>query len=175
MRIDPEPSGPSEPPGTAAALLLGTRSGRLFALPLHTTLELLEHADPLRVPGRAPHALGLVGWRGRRIPLVDADGLLDAAAVPQDAPRYALAVAWQSAPGAAPDYGALVVAGVPEIVRVEDRVACPLPDDGAAWSRFALSCFLRAGRPVPILDTARLFGGCRDDLTSCLPPVRTSP
>ncbi len=38
-----------------------------------------------------------------------------------------------------------------------DAMACELPADHDLWPRLALSCFVHEGRPVPILDTERLF------------------
>jgi hypothetical protein len=50
----------------------------------------------------------------------------------------------------------------PESVEVSDAQACDLPTTGERgytphWAELALSCFLRQGQKIPILDVAYLF------------------
>lgn len=40
-----------------------------FALPLHTVEEALDAPEPFRPPGLDERCLGLLEWRGRRVPL----------------------------------------------------------------------------------------------------------
>lgn len=130
-----------------------------LALPLHTTLEIVENPDILPVPGAAPHARGLLLWQENWIPVIDLARLL----LPQIAPtagtsKYILVLAFQRVPGQPLEYGALVLPVLPETVFVDDSMACKLPDDSPFWPEISLSCFSYRGEAIPIVDTGRLFG-----------------
>jgi chemotaxis signal transduction protein len=143
----------------AIARLIARAHGEFAALPPHTTLEIVEHPKAEPVPGGAAHALGLMPWQGQRLPLIDLDRLAGQPASTPAVARYALVVAYQIAPGQPVRHGALALHELPQTVQVADADCCALPAEGAAlWSRAALSCFRHAGRAVPVLDTARLFG-----------------
>lgn len=160
MRPDVDLSaGASAQPGARAiARLLAWAPGRWVALPPHTTLEVIERPQPVAVPGAPRHALGLLAWQRQWLPMIDLRALLENGAPASTRPPYALIVAWQPAPGARVAHGALALDALPETVSVEDRAACPLPqDDGIEWTGRALACFSHSGRPVPILDTGSLL------------------
>jgi chemotaxis signal transduction protein len=140
----------------ATARIVQDRGSVRFALPTHTTQEIVELPKAVPVPGAPRHALGLMAWQGSRIPLIDVAVLLGAAQSREQQSRYALVVAMQPAPGAAVEYGALALDSLPESMEVPDSAACELPQS-QAWQRVAISCFEQHGVPVPILDTARLF------------------
>ena len=127
-----------------------------IAFPPHTTLEIVDHPQPVAVPGAAPHALGLMEWQGRRIALIDAAALLGFAPPRTSAPRYGLVLALQTHDGAAIEHGAIALDALPETITVTDDDTCTLPAD-AAWRRVSLACIAHQGRPVPIVDTAALF------------------
>ena len=145
---------------SATARLLEYAHGAFIALPPHTTLEIIEHPVFLVVPGAAYYAYGLMPWQGRHIPLIDFDAVQRAhqSLHRTAAPRYALVVAYQSAPYAPLEHGAIGLAGLPQTIQVKDSEWCDLPIDGDIWPLLALSCFRHDGLTVPILDTARLFG-----------------
>jgi chemotaxis signal transduction protein len=158
----PEVVGRDLPEATtarAAARLLEYAHHAYVALPPHTTLEIIEHPVVLAVPGAAYYAYGLLPWQGRHIPMIDFDAVQRAHQTAHRiaAPRYALVVAYQSAPHAPLEHGAIGLAGLPQVIHVEDRDWCDLPTDSDMWPLLALSCFRYEGSVVPILDTARLF------------------
>ncbi|MCX7257232.1 MAG: chemotaxis protein CheW [Polaromonas sp.] len=148
----------------APARLLHYSAGHSVALPVHTTIELLDSAVTVEVPGAAHYCQQLVSWRGQWLALLDLEALLrtgttavataTAAAV---APRYVLVVAYQCAPRSPLEYGAIGLPALPQTVSVSDQMACPLPADSTLWPQLALSCFAHEERAVPILDSARLF------------------
>ena len=141
----------------AARIVACGRAGRLAFAP-HVTLELVEHPVPVAVPGMARHACGLLAWQERRLPMIDLEALL-APGAKRTAPwRYALVLAWQAAPGAPVQQGAIALDTLPDLVTVSDTQACAWPADCSA-RRFALAWFDFGGSAVPILDTGRLFGG----------------
>ena len=149
-----------EAPGArASARLLEYCHGSCIALPVHTTLELLENPVYLAVPGAAYYAYGLMSWQGRQIPLIDFDALQRAHQSPHRsaAPRYALVVAYQSVPYQPLEYGAISLSGLPQTVDVQDSDWCELPTDSDIWPWLSISCFRHAGSAVPVVDTARLF------------------
>jgi chemotaxis signal transduction protein len=139
---------------SAIARVIDCGGGRLAALPPRATLELLEQPQWLRVPGAARHALGLLAWQGRRIPLIDVGALMGLCGKAQ-APRYALVVAWQ---GRAVEHGGIALDRLPEFVNVDDGMACGLPPE-SGWAQLAAACFRHGGKAVPILDAGRLFDG----------------
>jgi chemotaxis signal transduction protein len=142
----------------AIARLLAWAPARFVALPAHTTLEVIEHPEPVDVPCAPGYVLGLLAWQQQWLPMIDLRAFLEGALPVRKRPRYALIVAWQSAPGARIEHGALGLESLPETVSVDDGAACLLPlDDGIAWAGIALACFSHGGQPVPILDTARLL------------------
>lgn len=81
--------------------LLPWRADRDAALPPHACIEVVEAPAFVPVPGGPYYALGLMPWRGGRIPLLDLEVLLRAVprAGPAQPPRWALVVAWPSPDG----------------------------------------------------------------------------
>lgn len=148
-----------EPSARAAARLVEYARGAYVALPPYATLEIIEHPVVLTVPGAAYYSYGLLAWQGQHIPMIDFDALQRAyqSAHRITAPRYALVVAYQSAPHLPLQHGALGLAGLPQTIHVGDSNFCNLPANGDLWPLLALSCFRHDGHVVPILDTARLF------------------
>ncbi len=134
-----------------------------IALPIHTTLEIVEEIEIVPVPGAASHAVGLLLWQEQWLPVVDLGRLLQepglaAASVVTEKPRYLLVLAYQRVPGQALEYGAIVLPLLPETIFIGDDAACPLPDDNPLWPLISLSCFTYKDAPTPIVDTGRLFG-----------------
>jgi purine-binding chemotaxis protein CheW len=142
--------------GAAVARIVRDRGGVRFALPAHTTLEIVDHPQAVRVPGARPYALGLLAWQGERIALIDFAVKLGAAARRTQPPRYALVVAYQSAPGAPMGHGAIALDTLPDSVMVDDDAACALPES-RTWRDIAIACFEQDGLPVPVVDTAALM------------------
>lgn len=150
----------------APARLLHYSAGHSVALPVHTTIELLDSAVTVEVPGAPHYCQQLVRWRGQWLALLDLEALLHAgtgttaaatATAAAVAPRYVLVIAYQCAPRSPLEYGAIGLPALPQTVSVSDQMACPLPADSALWQQLALSCFAHEERAVPILDSARLF------------------
>jgi chemotaxis signal transduction protein len=140
----------------AVARIVRDRGGVHFALPAHTTLEIVERPVAVRVPASPAHALGLLAWQGKRIALIDVAVLLGASTPRTSQPRYALVLAYQPAPGAAIEHGAIAIDTLPDTIHIDDALACEAPDS-KAWRAIAISCFESGGLPVPVVDTAALF------------------
>jgi len=142
----------------APARLLEYRPGGFVAFPAHTTIALVEDPRIVEVPGVPYYCLGLMAWQGRWLPLVNLQALLRAHGEPQAAPRHVLVLAYQSAPGQAPEYGAVCAPLLVRMAEVADSQACELPQDSDLWPWISLACFTHEDHTVPVLDTARLFG-----------------
>ena len=140
----------------AVARIVRDRGGVRFALPAHTTLEIVEHPQAARVPAAPAHALGLLAWQGRRIALIDVAVQLGAAAARRQPPRFALIVAHQAAPGAPVEHGAIALDALPETVTIADTAQCALPES-RTWRDIAIACFERDGLPIPVVEASALF------------------
>ena len=62
----------------ATARLIEYVSGGYFALPPHTTMEIIEHPAIVAVPAGAYYTCGMLAWRGQYIPVIHIDTLLRA-------------------------------------------------------------------------------------------------
>jgi CheW-like domain len=155
----PQPHPQDADAPTAAAQLLQYDRGCCVALPAHTTIELLDRPQVVRVPGAAYYCDGLTRWRDQWIPVIDLHALVNAYRK-EHAPktRYLLIVAYQAAPRAPRSHGAIALPVTPGTVKVSDAAMCELPNTSDLWPLLALSCFEIKGLAVPILDTSRLFG-----------------
>jgi hypothetical protein len=151
----------------ASARWIEYEPGCQIALPVHTTMELVDNLVVVAVPGAAYYAHSMLAWRGSWIPLINLGSLLHAHvnANADSQPRYALVVAYQRAPSEPLEHGAIGLAALPLTVMVEDAAQCALPADGDLWPLIALSCFRHNGHDVPILDTACLFANYQGRLT----------
>jgi chemotaxis signal transduction protein len=141
----------------ATARIVQDRGGVRFALPAHTTLEIIDRPAAVRVPGAPAHALGLLAWQDKRIALIDVAVRLGATSMRAEPPRYALVLAYQREPDAPIEHGAIALDTLPDTTSIDDDAACAVPESDA-WRAIAISCFETGGLPVPIVDTAALFG-----------------
>jgi CheW-like domain len=152
------PAAQPELVATASARLIEYEHGRFIALPVHATLEVIERPTVVPVPGSAYYGAGVTKWQGRWLPVLDLSVLLRAYrkefATP---PRYLLVVAYQTAPRQPLRHGVLALPVLPLTVEVADSALCELPGDCDLWPLLALSCFKHEGKPVPVIDAARLF------------------
>ncbi len=54
-------------------------------------------------------------------------------------------------------FGALLLAKMPERIKVDDDLACPLPENLQTLKSLAVSCFTLDGEGIPIIDLASIF------------------
>jgi len=142
----------------AAARLLEYRRGGFVAFAPHTTMALVDSPPVVPVPGAPYYCVGLIPWQEGQVPLLDLNALLRAWPDAEPAPAgHVLVLAWQGAPGAPLEYGAVCARSLVQMIEVGDDQACELPTDSDLWPSIASSCFEHQGQVVPVVDTARLF------------------
>jgi chemotaxis signal transduction protein len=141
------------------ARLIDYAPGHTAALAPVATVALLPRPPVVAVPGAPAHALGLMAWGWRHIPLLDLALLLGSASPPQEAGEHVLVLAWQPAPGAPVLHGAVRAPALLRIAEVGDDQQCDFPVGGDAWRRLASCCLQHEGRVVPVLEVRAVFGG----------------
>jgi chemotaxis signal transduction protein len=121
-------------------------------------VHLIETPTLLDAPRTPYYCRQILVWNNLLLPAMDLAAWLRG----QPARRQrtlAGVVAYQARAGAEPDYGALLLAAIPERARVTDEQACAPPERPSGWRTLAISCFQGGGRPVPILDLPFIFTG----------------
>jgi CheW-like domain len=142
----------------APARLLEFDRGRHVALPVHTTIELIERPELVGVPGAAYYSLGMLAWQGQHLAVIDLCTLLNAHRKDgAQRPRHVLVVAYQPEPRQPVQHAAIATVSLPQTLQVGNGTQCPLPEDSDLWPLIAVSCFEHLGVRVPIIDTSRLF------------------
>lgn len=144
------------PESTAWVLALDRQL--LAAVGEREMVHLVEMPTLLEVPRSPPYCRQVLVWNDTVLPAMDLAAWLRG----QPAQRWRMLAgvfAYQARPGADPGYGALLLAGIPERVRVADEQACALPEQPSGWRAVAISCFQRGDQPIPILDLPYIFGG----------------
>lgn len=136
------------------------RAAELFAASGERELiYLIQFPKLFDVPGSPSWCRHVLNWQGRLLPAVNLEAWFNDRRSDGDYPVAAV-VAYQQAPGSVPQYGALLLAEPPQLISVDDRQSCPLPDE---WANVALACFehdvVGQPLPVPILDLYRIFSG----------------
>lgn len=152
-----EPEVAAEQTPRAPARLVELSGGIAVAFSVHATHAVLENPQPEPVLGMSRHGYGLIAWQDDHIPMIDLATLLYRRDMPGQIPRYALIVGYRDAEGGEERHGAVGLSGLPVNVLVANSDQCDLPADSPLWRDIAISCFAREGRPVPIIDTDRLF------------------
>ncbi|MCB1780681.1 MAG: chemotaxis protein CheW [Candidatus Competibacteraceae bacterium] len=122
-------------------------------------IYLIENPILLEVPLSPYYCRQVVLWNGRLLPAMDLSAWLQGQRKNARDWKLAAVVAYQTAPGVTPNYGVLLLAGIPERLRVADTQACYLPKHPDGWRELALSCFRRGEDAIPILDIPHIFTG----------------
>lgn len=144
------------PESTAWVLVLDRQL--LAAVGERELVHLIEMPVLLDVPRSPPYCRQVLVWNDTVLPAMDLAAWLREEPT-QSRQTLAGVVAYQTQPDADPEYGALLLAGIPERVRVADDQACALPARPPNWRMLAISCFRQGERPIPILDLPHIFGG----------------
>ena len=140
----------------ATAWIVQLSDGLYAAVGERQMVHLVEEPILEPVPYTPVHCRHIILWEGELLPVIDLTAwLTDQATEPAQA--SICVVSWQEHPDTAPQYGALLFAGIPRKLQVSDHHACSLPTQPAGWQAIALSSFHHDDQPVVILDLPRIF------------------
>ncbi len=141
----------------ARAWMMNVGTGRRVAAGTHHVVEYLLSPETIGLPLAPAHCPAVLIWREQIIPSVDLARLSPSQAPPTHAWHGAVVLAYQEAPSKPLRYGALLVYAAPEETWVSNDMACPLPEESAAFRYFTCACFAHQEQAIPVVDTARLF------------------
>ncbi len=145
-------------PGSSAWLLALDHSLRA-AVGERELIQLIETPILLDVPLSPSYCRQALIWNQILLPVMNLAAWLHRQSTAPPESRLAGVFGYLPAPGAKPAYGALLLAGIPERIRVTDEQACLLPKQPAGWRNLAIACFNHSGHPVPVLDLPHIFSG----------------
>jgi chemotaxis signal transduction protein len=149
---------PESTPWDSAAWVLMLDRQLLAAVGERELVHLVETPILLDVPRSPPYCRQVLVWNDTVLPAMDVAAWLRGQPA-QRQQTLAGVFAYQTRPGAAPEYGALLLAGIPARTRVADDQACALPKQPSGWRTLAISCFKQGDQPMPILDLPTIFTG----------------
>lgn len=141
------------------AYLVKINEHESVAFPAHVSQEFIDCPVLIvRVPKMATYAYGMIEWRGRWIPMIDFNSLINpkVGAAPKKTPTYCLILAYRIGDKQV-GYAAMGVTAMPEMCYVKNSDFCRLPDNSDIWSDIAVSCFVHKQRAVPIISTQKVF------------------
>ena len=142
----------------STAWMLALDRQLLAAVGERELVHLIETPTLLAVPRSPYYCQQVLVWNNTVLPAMDLAAWLRGQPV-QHQQTLAGVFAYQTRPGAEPEYGALLLAGIPTRVRVTDEQACALPKRPGNWRTLAISCFKQDDNPIPILDLLYIFSG----------------
>jgi chemotaxis signal transduction protein len=121
-------------------------------------VHLIEAPMLLEVPLSPPYCRQVLVWNNIVLPAMDLAAWLRGKPAPRQR-TLAGVFAYQARPGAAPEYGALLLASIPMRALVANDQASALPKQPNNWRALAISCFQQDDKPIPILDLPTVFTG----------------
>jgi purine-binding chemotaxis protein CheW len=131
-------------------------AGAPFALEVTRVREVVVFENWTAVPLAPPHVVGVANLRGDVVPIADARALLGLSARRSERPLRTLVIAAEGLEAALVIDGVLGLEAFAEVT--------PLDESGAEpYGRYALGFLLRADRPVPLLDPAKLLRALRGE------------
>ena len=142
----------------ATAWLVSFPGDFLAAIGEREMLHLVEAPRLEEIPQTPLHCRHVLLWEGELLPTLDLPAWLTGQPTACEH-VWAGIVGWQGQPGAMPQYGALMLTGAPQKIRVADDHACDLPEQPSAWQAVAAACVCYDNQCVPILDLPRIFSG----------------
>ena len=142
----------------STAWVLALDQQLLAAVGEREMVHLIETPTLLEVPRSPFYCRQVLVWNDAVLPAMDLAAWLRRQPAPRSQP-VAGVFAYQTRPGADPEYGALLLADIPTRTRVTDEQASLLPQQPGAWRTLAIACFKQDDQPIPILDLPHIFGG----------------
>ena len=140
----------------STAWMLALDRQLLAAVGERELVHVIETPILLDVPYSPSYCRQVLVWNDIVLPAMDLAAWLRGQPV-QHQQTLAGVFAYQTRPGAEPEYGALLLAGIPARTRVTDDQACGLPKQPGHWRTLAIACFKQGKQPIPILDLPYIF------------------
>lgn len=147
-----------ESPSDSIAWILEMDGPLRAAVGERELVHLIEMPALLEVPLCPDYCRHVLIWNDIVLPAMDLAAWLRGRSS-RRARALAGVFAYQTRPGAKPEYGALLLAGIPARARVTDESACALPKNPRNWRAVAISCFRQDDHAIPILDLPHIFTG----------------
>ncbi len=142
------------------AWLLDFGNGLQAAVAYHAMWQVLFYPKLFNVPCTPQYCSEVLIFQKRILPVFNMATLLLDKHKPFIATGNFVGVAvYQTDPNEPVNYGCLYLSKLPQRIEVSDDDACDLPEDKKYWEPLTLSCFLRDGVAIPIIDFAYLFSG----------------
>ncbi len=141
---------------TSTAWLLNLGGALRAALGERQMLHFVDAPQLLEIPETPPHCHQVLIWQDNILPVMDLGAWLGVSAAPDELAFTGIA-AYQEHPEQPPQYGALLLAGIPTRVQVNDDQVCELPGQPRGWQYLAMSCFTHDDQAIPILNLPSIF------------------
>ena len=142
------------------AWLLDFGNGLQAAVAYHEMWQVLFSPKLFDVPCTPQYCSQVLIFQKRILPVLNLATLLLDTQKPFIATGKIVGVAvYQTNPNEPVNYGCLYLSKLPQRIEVSDDDACDLPEEQKYWEPLTLSCFLRDGVAIPIIDFAYLFSG----------------
>jgi hypothetical protein len=147
------------------AWILSVARDRRAAVGAFEVVHVLTHSPVLfHVPLAPAHCRTVMLWEDRLLPVVDLHALITNGEAAVEASKIGgleqliAVVAYEPDPQQPPEFGALLLASLPERASVGNVDACDLDESVAPWAPIALSLFRHAAYgAIPVLDLRRVF------------------
>lgn len=116
----------------------------------------------MRLTEAPPFLNEAISWDHGMVPVFDAGKFSEGIEKTADSVYFGI-VRYRPQPSNPQRFGALKMSGIPKRFPVDDERACDLPESLGRWRQFSVSCFTLDGRPVPVLDLAKIFSHAPSD------------
>ncbi len=138
------------------AWILDFGNSMLAAIGELELVHLDENPKLFTIPKTPLYCQHALIWQETIIPVMDMAVVLQAQKITRET-CYAAIIRYQPDINSPLLFGAILLAKMPERIKVDDNLACPLPENLLAIKSLAVSCFSLNGEAIPIIDMARIF------------------
>ncbi len=122
-------------------------------------LELVHldvHPKLFEIPKTPHYCQHALIWQETIIPVIDMVAALQGQQITRE-DCYAAIIRYRPKIGSSLLFGALLLAKMPERIKVNDNLACPLPNNFKTLKSLATSCFTLNDESIPIIDLTCIF------------------
>ncbi|MDR9435240.1 MAG: hypothetical protein RI563_00065 [Thiohalophilus sp.] len=140
------------------AWLLNLGQSLYAAIGENDLVHVIDYSEISDLPALLANTENSVHWQGKELNVINlAKYLSDRTLTMLSSEPIIGVVAYQSDNYDRPQYGGVLMAGIPAKKIVNNSQACELPEPVQKWRDVAISCYSDEGRPVPVLDLPTVF------------------